>query len=77
MKPISIPLDWISPLLQIGQNVAGMTTIDATVPGKTGREVAQALRNAGIRTGTPMYVNGSWMLPVSDAEKAHKVIAGL
>lgn len=69
--------DWISPVLQLSQNLGGMTTIDATVEGKTGREVAEALRRAGVSTGTGMTVNGRILLPVSDPDRARRVLSKL
>ena len=67
--------DWISPLLQIKQNIfGGMTTIIATVPGKTGREVEQTLNIYGVQTGTAMIVDGELLIPVDDIALADWVL---
>ena len=70
--------DWISPLVQIAQDIGGgMTTVELHVPGKTGREVCRELNRQGVRTGVAMMVNGVLLVPVSDPDRAEKIASGM
>ena len=66
--------DWITPVIQFVQGFAGMTTIDATVPGWTGNEIRDTLEQANIRCGAGMIVDGTLLLPVGDPDRAEEVL---
>jgi hypothetical protein len=69
-------LDWISPSLQILDQIRGMTIIDASVPGYTGAEIKRWLERNGIRCGHGMIVDNCVLLPVSDADATFRLMAG-
>ena len=63
--------DWISPTLNIAQNVAHGPSHTFLVPqdcGWTGMEVANLLRRRGIKTWGHMIVNGTIMLTVRETQ---------
>lgn len=74
---IGTVFDWISPALQILDQLRGMTTVDATVDGWTGDEVKKTLERAGIRCGHGMIVQGTVLLPVDNERRALAVLADL
>lgn len=67
-------LDWISPVIQIGQEMGGMTTIDTTVDGWTGNESKRFLERQGVRVGKGMIVNGHVLHTVNDPKRAEAAL---
>jgi hypothetical protein len=68
---IGTMFDWISPTLNIAQNVVHGPSHTFLVPqdcGWTGMEVANLLRRRGIKTWGHMIVNGTIMLTVRDTQ---------
>jgi hypothetical protein len=73
-------LDWISPLMQFGQMAAGAEALNVYMPGSgmTGHEVAELLRQNGVKVGPGGFVHGDYVcLTVSDCALAVSVLAGI
>ena len=66
--------DFFTPIIHA---LDGMTNIFVNVPGWTCAEVAKYLNKHGIRTGLGMNVNGEWILPVDNPERAKRLLANL
>lgn len=73
--------DWISPLMQIGEQVGGMqilgVELDSLPRGWTGNDMLRELRRRGVKTGTATIVSGEVLVPVSDRKKAERIIKGV
>ena len=64
-------LDWISPMLAIGKNIANGPSHTFLIPtgcGWRGGDIAKTLRNQGIKTWGHMIVRGHFMITVKQAE---------
>ena len=64
--------DWISPTLAIAQDIAYGPSHTFLIPaggGMSGREIANMLRQRGIKTWGHMVINGHYTITVRESQK--------